>query len=223
MNKLTQYLQPLLPHPTPRRIQGRDIELDVWLTFEEAALGTTKTLHYRQPVACTRCQRTGLEPGTHSQICSRCRGEQLEYCPKDIVASFPSGLGKKERVRLKGYGTPGGDLWLVPHVWPHRYFQRKDFDIWLEVNVPVPQAILGTQTLVPTLYGPMKLVIPPGHPSSVPLRMPMLGIPKPQDGIGDQWVVPRVQIPSHLTRQQQALFVQLGVTLASPLPPSLIG
>ena len=128
MNKLApyaQYVQTLLPAPMPRRLTEQDWELDVWLTFEEAALGTTKRLHYRQPVACTRCQRTGFEPGSHGQPCAHCRGDKLEYRPTEIVALFPVGLAQKERVRLKGYGAPGGDLLLVPHLWPHRYFQRR--------------------------------------------------------------------------------------------------
>lgn len=227
MNKLAPYatssIQALLPAPLPRLLRGQDWELDVWLTFEEAALGTTKHLHYRRPVPCTRCQRTGFEPGSQGQPCARCRGDKLEYRPTEVVAVFPVGLAEKERLRLKGYGAPGGDLFLVPHIWPHRYFQRKGFDVWLEVTVPVMQAILGTQTLVPSLYGPMKLGIPPGHPSGVPLKMPTLGIPNPRGGMGDQWVVPHVEIPTHLNRQQRALFAQLGVVLTTPSTPILKG
>lgn len=220
MNKLAPYaaqsLQAFLLAPLPRRAQGQAWDLDVWLTFEEAALGTTRQIHFRQPVACTRCQRIGVEPGSSGQPCAHCRGEKLEYRPTKIVVVFPVGLAEGERVRLPGYGAPGEDLLLVPHVWPHRYFRREGFEVWLEITVPVMVAVLGTKTHVPTLYGPRQLVIPPGHPSGVPLKMPTLGIPNPRGEMGDQWVVPHVHIPTHLTRQQRALFAQLGAALATP-------
>jgi hypothetical protein len=73
----------------------------MWLPFEEAALGTTRQIHFRQPVACTRCQRTGVEPGSSGQPCARCRGEKLEFRPTKVMAMFPVGLAEKARVRLK--------------------------------------------------------------------------------------------------------------------------
>jgi molecular chaperone DnaJ len=54
--------------------KGRDAAIEVQLTFEEAALGTKKSLNINHSVKCTPCNGTGGQPGTEVTTCSTCHG-----------------------------------------------------------------------------------------------------------------------------------------------------
>jgi molecular chaperone DnaJ len=56
----------------PRR--GRDLQVRVDLTFEEAIFGVEKTVEVTRNVVCGTCRGSGAEPGTSPQRCSTCNG-----------------------------------------------------------------------------------------------------------------------------------------------------
>jgi len=51
------------------------------------------------------------------------------------------------------YGGPHGSLYLVLDVKSHQYFQRRENDILLNLDINVAQAVLGAEVLAPTLDG----------------------------------------------------------------------
>jgi molecular chaperone DnaJ len=51
-----------------------DAEAVVQLDLPQAAFGATVTVELRLPVACTRCEGSGCEPGTHPARCDVCGG-----------------------------------------------------------------------------------------------------------------------------------------------------
>ncbi|HBD05253.1 TPA: molecular chaperone DnaJ [Candidatus Uhrbacteria bacterium] len=55
--------------------RGRDITMDVRLTFQEAVFGTKKEISLTKPSACERCSGTGAEPGTKMRKCEPCAGK----------------------------------------------------------------------------------------------------------------------------------------------------
>jgi molecular chaperone DnaJ len=57
-----------------RARQGTDIELDVELSFEEAALGCEKTIRVPRLILCASCEGTGAAPGTAVERCQTCNG-----------------------------------------------------------------------------------------------------------------------------------------------------
>jgi len=56
----------------PRR--GRDLEITVGITLEEASHGTEKTITVPRYEACSTCSGTGAKPGTKKITCPQCRG-----------------------------------------------------------------------------------------------------------------------------------------------------
>lgn len=58
-----------------REAQGADIEIDLELTFEEAAFGTEKEISLRKHVRCERCAGGGVEPGSKMTSCKTCNGQ----------------------------------------------------------------------------------------------------------------------------------------------------
>ncbi len=56
------------------RSRGRDLQVRVDLTFEEAIFGVEKTIEVTRNETCGTCHGSGAEPGTNPQRCSTCDG-----------------------------------------------------------------------------------------------------------------------------------------------------
>ncbi|MCG3217831.1 MAG: molecular chaperone DnaJ [Candidatus Heimdallarchaeota archaeon] len=54
--------------------KGRDVAIEVNLTFEEAALGSKKSLNIPRSDKCSTCDGSGGMPGTDVSTCSTCHG-----------------------------------------------------------------------------------------------------------------------------------------------------
>lgn len=58
---------------SPRR--GRDLQMQVRLTFEEAVFGVEKEIEFQREEVCSRCNGSGAEPGTSPVRCAMCNGQ----------------------------------------------------------------------------------------------------------------------------------------------------
>jgi molecular chaperone DnaJ len=54
--------------------QGKDIQVDVEISFEEMVKGVKKDIRIRKAVQCRTCQGTGGAPGSHQETCKTCGG-----------------------------------------------------------------------------------------------------------------------------------------------------
>lgn len=63
-------------HQSNRRTQerGKDVEISIRLTFEEALLGTKKTVTFTKETLCTECSGSGAKKGTTPKTCPVCGG-----------------------------------------------------------------------------------------------------------------------------------------------------
>jgi molecular chaperone DnaJ len=57
-----------------RAHRGRDLQVHVELTFEEAVFGVEKTIEITRNEPCSTCHGSGAEPGTSPQRCGTCGG-----------------------------------------------------------------------------------------------------------------------------------------------------
>jgi molecular chaperone DnaJ len=83
-----------------RARQGQDLEVDLEVTFEEAALGAEKTLTVERLRECAACNGTGAAPGTRVERCSACAGTgEVRFQRGFFSASRPcsscGGTGKR--------------------------------------------------------------------------------------------------------------------------------
>jgi len=168
----------------PRR--GKNLEIPVELTLEEAFHGTTRRLERTDG----RLVTVKIPPGAHTNSRIRLAG-QGEGGPA---------------------GGPPGDLYLNVTVKPHPVFQQKGNDLWRDLEVDLYTAVLGGEALVETLNGDVKLKIPAGTSGRKTFRlrnkgMPIPGNPKER---GDLYVVVRIQVPSRLSSRERELFEQLA-------------
>lgn len=51
-----------------------DVQVEVLVSFEEAAFGVTKTISYERVATCTTCGGNGAKPGTRLDRCGHCSG-----------------------------------------------------------------------------------------------------------------------------------------------------
>ncbi len=57
----------------PRR--GRDLQMEVQLSFEEAVFGVEKEIEFSRDEICSNCRGTGAEPGSSINTCPTCQGQ----------------------------------------------------------------------------------------------------------------------------------------------------
>jgi DnaJ-class molecular chaperone len=70
------------------------------------------------------------------------------------------------------------------------------------------EAALGSQRLVPTLAGPVRLRVPPGSSSGRLLRLRGRGLRLGEES-GDQIVEVRIVVPAQLSEAEEALYRRL--------------
>lgn len=78
-----------------------DIKRELEVTFEEAAFGATKTMHYDRVVGCTDCHGKGSAPGHAPETCSACNGRGRVRFQQGIL---PIAV-ERACQRCKGRGT----------------------------------------------------------------------------------------------------------------------
>ncbi len=152
--------------------------------------------------------------------CSLCGGRGSKVVPKNIKVKIPPGVNDGSRLRFKGKGEPGpgggppGDLYVVTRVTKHPYFGRKNGHITLELPVTFAEAALGTEVMIPTVDGKVKLKIPAGTQSGRVFRLKGKGAPllKSKGGKdrGDMLVTVKVVVPGKLSKKEKELIEQLG-------------
>jgi molecular chaperone DnaJ len=178
------------------KARGRDLRYTLELTFEEAALGTTKTITVPEdgapPVAGPRREfSVAIPPGTKEGAVRMIKGEG------------EPGKG----------GSPAGDLHVIVRIRDHGTFRRDGYDVLGDAAVTFSQAALGSVIEVGTLDGTVKMRIPEGTQPGRVFRIRGRGIPRgagKNAARGDHLVRVQVVVPTQLNERQRALIEELG-------------
>lgn len=87
------------------------------------------------------------------------------------------------------------------HIKSHPFFTRKGKDITIEVPVALQESVLAGKIQVPTVHGPVEMIIPKGASSGVTLRLKSKGIKG-----GDQYVKLKLVMPKEIDAElEQAI------------------
>ena len=162
-----------------RSKDGEDVLAKVEVSFEEAALGADKVIRFRAPDGS---------------------GQSLQV-------HIPAGIDSGQKIRLKGKGMPGqngggaGSLLLEVTVQSKPGFERKGMDIFTTVEIPFETAVLGGETIVPTLNGRVSCKIKEGTQSGTKIRLKGKGIVsmKNPSQKGDEYAVIQIRVPKNLS------------------------
>ena len=165
--------------------RGRDLQLDLDIDFSEAYAGTSR--------------RVQTQDG------------------KELTVNVPAGATDGGKLRFTGKGEPGanggprGDMYVITHIRPHRFFKRAGADVTLDLPVTITEAVLGAQVTVPLPDGAKaKLKIPAGTQSGKVFRMKGKGAPRLKGkGAGDLLVTAQIAAPKHVSGKQKELLQEL--------------
>ncbi len=165
-------------------IRGQDLEIQAQITLEEAYWGTAYA---------------------------------IQQGPRRLEVAIPRGAREGTRVRLRGQGERGyaggqpGDLDVIVRIIEHPIFHREHDDLHLDLKISAYTAVLGGIVEIPTLEGPITLRIQPGIQSGKSVRLRGKGMPnlRQNDIHGDLFAHVLIQVPTHLSPEEQALFERL--------------
>ena len=127
---------------------------------------------------------------------------------RSLEVSMPAAMVNGQRIRLKGQGVSGGDLYLKIDVAPHPFFKIDGADIYCPLPVTPSEAVLGGAIEVPTLDGLVKMMIPAGVRSGQKLRLGNKGYPV-NGKRGDQIVEIQIAVPKELSQQERELYEKI--------------
>ena len=128
---------------------------------------------------------------------------------RSLEVNMPAGVLSGQRIRLKGQGASGGDLYLKITLKPHNFFTLEGHDIRCQLPISPSESVLGIQVEVPTLGGLVKLTIPPAVKSGQQLRLSGKGFPKDARTFGDQYVEVQIVVPKNPSKQERELYEKL--------------
>jgi len=170
------------------QIKGSDLLYELHLTIQEVATGTSKTV---------RLQHNGRSENVTIKI------------PKGMIS------GKKLRLAGKGqqspYGGPPGDLYIQSKVLADPVYSVKGYNLYINREIKLSEALLGTSISVPTVEGKkLSLKIPAGTKHKTKMRLSGYGLPNMRgQGKGDLFVIIRIYLPKSLSDKQKSLIKQL--------------
>lgn len=120
---------------------------------------------------------------------------------KDLEVAIPKALtdGMTVRLRGQGYSSPTGgepgDAMLTIRIVPHERFTVEGRDLRVRVPVPLADAVLGGQVLVPTLDGSAEIGIQPMTSSGRTFRLRGKGLPG-KEQTGDLYATVEIVLPA---------------------------
>jgi len=165
----------------------------------------------------TTCPNCGGQGRVITEPCPDCLGQGRVEREKMVSLRIPPGVDTGSRLRLRGEGEAGlqggprGDLYVVIHVRPHKFFEREGDHVFCRIPISMTDATLGTEIEVPTLNGDRKLVIPKGTQNGKILRFAGMGFPSLRGrGQGDQIMEIKVLTPTDLTKRQEELLKEFA-------------
>ncbi len=142
--------------------------------------------------------------------CTKCVGEGRTKSEETVKINIPSGVSNGNYITLRGQGNAGrrggaaGDLIVLIEEIEHEYFERDGNNIYYNLNLSMPDAVLGTEVEVPTLKGKAKLKIEAGTQPGRLLRMKGKGINGLHNsGQGDELLRVNVYMPRDLSDKER--------------------
>lgn len=235
--------------------RGRDISVDIQITFEESVFGVKRNLLINKIGQCDTCSGGGAEPGSKTKTCTTCngkgkihetrrsfigtvsvnticpdcngkgtipekpckdcRGEGIKKKNEEINIKIPAGIENGEMIRLSGRGEAvsggqAGDLYVKIHVEPHKVFKRQDYDLTMDLNIKVTDALLGATYTITNIEGKnLEVKIPAGVSFGEILRVKNAGVPIDEKRCGNLMIKIIIKTPQKLSRTARKLIEDL--------------
>jgi molecular chaperone DnaJ len=166
--------------------------------------------------ACPTCNGAGQ---IISELCHSCNGEGRTQSEDTVKASIPAGVESGNYLPLRGKGHAGrrggdpGDLIVIIEEKEHPIFTRREDNVIYHLTVSFSDAALGSEIIVPTLYGEEKMKIASGTQPGTIMTLREKGIPHLNSyGKGDQFVYINVYVPTSLNSKEKQVLKELAMS-----------
>jgi molecular chaperone DnaJ len=156
------------------------------------------------------CPSCGGEGKTIKNKCKSCYGDGVERGEEVISVDIPAGVEEGMQLSVSGKGNAAarggvpGDLLVVIEEIPHDKLHRDGINVYHDLYISIPDAILGTSVEIPIIGGKAKVKIDPGTQAGKILRLKGKGLPSVQRyGQGDLLVNINVWTPQELSKEER--------------------
>jgi DnaJ-class molecular chaperone len=170
-----------------RRVRrGRDIAVDIELSFQESIFGVERKVVINSKVVKQ----------------------------KEVVIKVPPGIDDGQMIRMSGMGEViegglPGDLYVKIHVRRHQFLRKEGFNLVMDLPIKLTEALLGGEKTIGTLDGEIILKIPQGSNTGTLLRVKGKGVPQGVNKRGDLYVRLTVKIPEKLSKEAKRAVEEL--------------
>lgn len=170
-----------------RRVRrGRDIAVDIELSFHESIFGAERKVVINSKLAKQ----------------------------KEVSIKTPPGIDEGQMIRMSGMGETmeggvPGDLYVKVHVRRHSHLRKEGYNLVMDLSVKLTEALLGAEHRIATLDGDLMLKIPSGTNSGTILRVKGKGVPTGGNKRGDLYVRVKVTMPEKLSKDAKKLVEEL--------------
>ena len=152
---------------------------------------------------CETCQGKGKIP---KEKCQKCHGSGIARGEQELSVKIPAGIEDGEMVRLSGAGEAisggiTGDLYIKVHITPHSTFKKEGYNLIMNLNVKLSDALLGGEYNINTLDGDIKVKIPEGIAFGEILRIKGKGVVTNKNKRGDLLIKINIELPRKLSRE----------------------
>ena len=193
--------------PQPQK-ENVDITQEFYLDAEELMGDTSKAVRVSFIDKCSNCSGAGSR-------CTTCGGTGVISVSKTLNVKIPKGIREGAKFRFAGEGKTDsyghkGTLYLVAKYAPNSFYTIKGDDVYAEIEVTAPEAVLGSSASARTPHGIMKVSIPAGTQSGQSLRLKNLGLPN-KDGTNGAFIgkikitVPKTPSPKEIELYKKLL------------------
>ncbi|MCO6497344.1 MAG: J domain-containing protein [Chitinophagaceae bacterium] len=137
---------------------------------------------------------------------------------KNVRITIPAGVENGQKIRLKGYGSPGvnggpaGDLYITFIIPNEANLKRHGNDLHRTEELDLYTALLGGEKTLDTLGGKIKLKIKPETQNGTKVRLKGKGFPvyKKDGQFGDLYITWEIKLPSQLSAREKELYEELA-------------
>ena len=148
--------------------------------------------------------------------CKKCNGDGVERSEVVIPINIPAGVEDGMQLQVSGMGNAGarrgvnGDLLVVIEEKEHEFLKREGQHLHYDLFISFSDAVLGTNPVVPTLEGKVKIKVDAGTQGGKLLRLRGKGLPSVNNyGVGDLLVNVNIWTPQKISSEEKKILEKL--------------
>jgi molecular chaperone DnaJ len=165
------------------------------------------------------CPSCGGDGKSITNKCNSCYGEGIVKGEEVISIKIPAGVAEGMQLSMSGKGNSprrggvNGDLLIVIEEEKHLNLVRDGNDLYYNLFISFPDAVLGGHAEIPTLDSKVKVKIEPGTPAGKVLRLRGKGLPEVNSyNRGDLLVTVNIWVPREVSREERKVLERMNTS-----------